>query len=96
MAAAVGRIRDQYAPMIEAFDVPTMWETWDRFGFHGTGASQVHSGSSGPAWTLWCCILGVYSEGPGPKSETKDTAARDMRILLQVGLWLGIAWPTLT
>ena len=68
VTAAVDGIRDRYAPMMQAFDVPTMWETWDRFGFYGTGASQVHSGSSGPAWTLSRCILGVYSEGPGFRS----------------------------
>ena len=68
VTAAVDGIRDRYAPMMQAFDVPTMWETWDRFGFYGTGASQVHSGSSGLAWSLSRYLLGVFSESPGFQS----------------------------
>jgi hypothetical protein len=74
--AALGDVRDRYAPMIESSDAPTVWEFWapyirerganygHEFG-HGELASLTHTGGVGPAWTLSKHVLGVYPVGQG-------------------------------
>jgi len=65
---ALKQIRERYAPMIGASDVPTIWETWPDWvadAAYGLLTSYVHSGGVGPTWTLSKHVLGVYPEGPG-------------------------------
>jgi hypothetical protein len=66
--AALKQMRDLYAPMVEASDAPTIWETWPDWvtdAAYGLGTSYVHSGGVGPTWTLSKHVLGVYPVGPG-------------------------------
>ena len=74
---ALRQMRERYAPMIEASDVPTIWEKWKLYEPHkGLFWSQVHSGGVGPALTLSTHVLGVCPTEPGfqrcriePKAE---------------------------
>ncbi|PYV92420.1 MAG: hypothetical protein DMG05_04675 [Acidobacteria bacterium] len=74
---ALRQMRERYTTMIEASDVPTIWEKWKLYEPHeGLFWSRVHSGGVGPAWTLSKHVLGVYPTEPGfqrcriePKAE---------------------------
>ena len=54
---ALEQLRDRYRPMMNRSDFPTLWENW--LNRIGPGASQVHSGGAGAAWTLSRHVLGV-------------------------------------
>ncbi|MCX6623963.1 MAG: family 78 glycoside hydrolase catalytic domain, partial [Acidobacteria bacterium] len=60
---ALRQLRERYKPMMEVSDFPTLWENW--MSEIGPGASQVHSGGAGPAWTLSKHVLGVQPIGAG-------------------------------
>lgn len=69
---ALNQMRDRYAPMMNASDAPTIWETWPAWLADpadgkkwGSNVSYVHSGGVGPTWTLSKHVLGVYPIGPG-------------------------------
>ena len=60
---ALRQIRERYEPMMRISDFPTIWENW--LSQIGPGASQVHSGGVGPAWSLSKHVLGVQPVGAG-------------------------------
>ena len=74
-------MKSRYALMLEASDVPMIWEFWSPYvrpfscreiydpsgGYTGQPASPVHAGGVGPAWTLSKHVLGVYPVGAGFK-----------------------------
>jgi hypothetical protein len=60
---ALKQVRERYEPMLRVSDFPTIWENW--LNQIGPGASQVHSGGVGPAWTMSKHVLGVHPVGSG-------------------------------
>ncbi len=63
-------MRNRFTPMLEAYDPPTIWESWKgvnaALGARSVPAEAlVHSGGAGSAWTLSKHVLGVQPLGAG-------------------------------